>query len=380
MKQRFRVAGALVAAAAFALAACSSADESKNTSPSSATGGAATTAGGAATTAGGAATTAGGAATTAGGAATTAAGSTAGSGTVQLTQGGNVTIEVVTHGQASDPFWSVVKKGVDDAAKVTGAKVNYSAPATFDMVQMSQLIDAAVAKKPDGLVVSVPDYDALKTSLAAATAAGIPIVTMNSGSDHFQEIGAITHVGQDETIAGEGAGKRLAEAGAKNVVCVNQEVGNAALDARCAGAKSEIEKAGGKMSVLQVDLNDAAGAQQTISSAIQSDSSIDAVLTLGPTGAAPALAALTDLGKVGKIKLATFDLSPAVVDAIAKGDMLFAVDQQQYLQGYLPIIFLDLYVKNLNTVGGGLPVLTGPGFVTKDNAARIKALAAAGTR
>ncbi len=366
MKRRFRLAGALVAAA-FALGACSSADESKNTSANSVTGGGATTTGGGETTA-----------ATSG--KSTTAGSTASSDTVQLTQGGSISIEVVTHGQASDPFWSVVKKGVDDAAKVTGAKVSYSAPATFDMVQMSQLIDAAVAKKPDGLVVSVPDYDALKASLDGAKSAGIPIVTMNSGSDHFQEIGAITHVGQDETIAGEGAGKRLAEAGAKNVLCINQEVGNAALDARCAGAKTEVEKGGGKLSVLQVNLNDAAGAQQTISSAIQSDSSVDAVLALGPTGAAPALAALTDLGKVGDIKLATFDLSSAVIDAIANGDMLFAVDQQQYLQGYLPIVFLDLYVKNLNTVGGGQPVLTGPGFVTKDNAAKIKALAAAGTR
>ena len=368
MKRRFRVAGALVAAAAFALAACSSADESKNTSPNSVAGG------GAATTSGGA-TTAG---STSGGA--TTAGTTGSSGTVELTQGGGLSIEVVTHGQASDPFWSVVKKGVEDAAKVTGATVNYSAPATSDMVQMSQLIDAAVAKKPDGLVVSVPDYNALKPSLDAAKAAGIPIVTINSGSDHFQEIGAITHVGQDETIAGEAAGKRLAEAGAKNVICVNQEVGNQGLDARCNGVKTEIEKAGGKMNVLQVDLNDAAGAQQTISSALQADPSVDAVMALGPTGAAPALAALTDLGKVGQIKLATFDLSPAVIDAVAKGDMLFAVDQQQYLQGYLPIIFLDLYAKNLNTVGGGLPVLTGPGFVTKDNAAKVKALTQAGTR
>src|SRR5262249_59961234 len=120
----------------------------------------------------------------------TSAGASTGGGastTVNLTQGGNVNIEVVTHGQASDPFWSVVKKGVDDAAKVTGDKVNYSAPDTFDMVKMSQLIDAAVAKKPQGLVVSLPDYNALKDSLAKAKAAGIPIITINSGSDHYKD-------------------------------------------------------------------------------------------------------------------------------------------------------------------------------------------------
>jgi simple sugar transport system substrate-binding protein len=299
---------------------------------------------------------------------------------VNLSQGSNLNFEVVTHGQASDPFWSVVKNGVEQAAKDQGVKVNYTAPDTFDMVKMSQLIDAAVAKKPDGLVVSVPDYPALKDSLAKAKAAGIPIITMNSGSDTFEKVGAITHVGQDETQAGEGAGAKLADSGAKNVICVNQEVGNASLDARCDGAKTSIEKAGGKLAVVQVDLKDAAGAQSTIKSKIQGDSSIDGVLTLGPTGAAPALAALKELNKNGDIKLATFDLSTEVLDAITAGDVEFAIDQQQYLQGYLPIVFLTLFKKNLNTVGGGLPVATGPGFVTKDTAAKVKSLAAKGTR
>jgi simple sugar transport system substrate-binding protein len=300
--------------------------------------------------------------------------------TVKLTQSSNISIEVVTHGQASDPFWSVVKNGVEQAAKDQGVKVNYSAPDTFDMVKMSQLIDAAVAKKPSGLIVSLADFDALKDSLKKASDAGIPIITINSGSDHFKDVGAITHIGQDETIAGEGAGAKLAEAGAKNIICVNQEVGNAGLDARCNGAKTAIEKAGGKLEVVQVDLNDAAGAQATIKSKLQGDSSIDGVLALGPTGAAPALAALQDLGQNGKIPLATFDLNPDVLDAIEKGDISFAIDQQQYLQGYLAVTFMSLFVKNLNTVGGGLPVLTGPGFVTKDNAAQIKELSAKGTR
>jgi simple sugar transport system substrate-binding protein len=293
---------------------------------------------------------------------------------------GGATIEVVTHGQASDPFWSVFKRGVDDAAAQMGATVNYSAPATFDMVAMSQLIDAAVAKAPDGLVVSVPDYDALKDSLAAAHDAGIPIITVNSGSDVYQEIGAITHVGQDETIAGQAAGQRLADAGATHVMCVNQEVGNAGLDARCAGAKSAVEDAGGTLDVIQVDLNDAAGAQSTISAALQADDSYDAVLALGPTGASPALAAIDEVGKTGDILIATFDLSTDVLQAIIDGNMLFAVDQQQYLQGYLPIVFLTLYKDNLNTVGGGQPVLTGPGFVTADNAQQVLDLTGEGSR
>jgi simple sugar transport system substrate-binding protein len=274
----------------------------------------------------------------------------------------------------------VFKRGVDDAAAQMGATANYSAPATFDMVEMASLIDAAVATEPDGLVVSVPDYPALQDSLAAANEAGIPIITVNSGSDNYQDIGAITHIGQDETIAGRAAGARLAEAGATNVMCINQEVGNAGLDARCAGAAESIEEAGGTLEVVQVDLNDQAGAQATISSTLQADDTIDAILALGPTGAAPAMAALDELGQTGETMLATFDLSTDVIQAIIDGNMLFAVDQQQYLQGYLPIVFLTLYRDNLNTVGGGQPVLTGPGFVTADNAEQVLELTGEGTR
>ncbi len=79
------------------------------------------------------------------------------------------------------------------------------------------------------------------------------------------------------------------------------------------------------------------------------------------------------------MKIATFDLSPDVLDAIEAGNMLFAIDQQQYLQGYLPVVLLTLYNTNLNTIAN--PVLmTGPGFVTQDTAARVKDLSAAGTR
>jgi simple sugar transport system substrate-binding protein len=286
---------------------------------------------------------------------------------------------VVTHGQAADPFWSVVKNGVDQAAKDMGVKVEYQAPATYDMVAMSQLIDAAVASKPDGLVVSIPDATALKPAIKRAIDAGIPVISINSGSDVAAELGVLVHVGQTEYEAGLGGGQRLADAGVKNALCVNQEVGNAGLDARCKGVTDAITKAGGKVTVLAVDLNNPTDAQQRIQGALTADSSIDGVMALGPTGAGPALLAVQQAGKTGSVKLATFDLSPEVLQAILKGDMLFAIDQQQYLQGYLPIVLLTLYRTNLNTIAN--PVLmTGPGFVTKDNAQQVIDLTAAGTR
>jgi len=290
-----------------------------------------------------------------------------------------IDIVVVSHGQASDPFWSVVQNGVAQAGEDMGVNVQYQAPPTFDMVAMSQLIDAAVATSPDGLVVSIPDADALSASITAAVEAGIPVISMNSGSDVAAELGILTHVGQTEYEAGFGGGKRMAEAGVTNAICVNQEVGNAALDLRCQGFTDALAETDGTVETIAVDLADPTGSQQRISAAITADNTINGILTLGPTGAAPALAALTDGGQLGTIPLATFDLSPEVLDAIEAGDMLFAIDQQQYLQGYLPVVLLTLYNTNLNTIAN--PVLmTGPGFVTQENAARIKELAAAGTR
>ena len=292
----------------------------------------------------------------------------------------SVKIAVVTHGQASDPFWSVVANGVKAGAKAMGANVTYNAPPTFDLVAMSRLIDASVARKPDGLVVSIPDVKPLGKSIKNAVAKGISVISINSGSDVFQQVGALTHVGQTELIAGLGGGARMAAAGARNAICVNQEVGNVALDLRCQGFTQNMKKAGGKVKVLAVDLKDPTGAQQKIEGALRSDTSVDAVFTLGPTGAAPALKALQKLGKLGKIKIATFDLSPDVLTAISKGQMLFAIDQQQYLQGYLPIVFLHLNANYLLVPGGGLPVLTGPGFVEKKTAAKVLNLSKQGIR
>jgi simple sugar transport system substrate-binding protein len=288
-------------------------------------------------------------------------------------------IAVVTHGQASDPFWSVVKNGVDQAGTDMRVTVEYQAPPTFDMVAMAQLIDAVVATNPDGLVVSIPDADALGPSIKAAVDAGIPVISINSGYDVAQSLGVMAHIGQTEYEAGFGGGERMAAAGATHALCVNQEVGNVALDQRCQGFTDAMAKAGGTVDVLAVDLTDPTGAQNRISAALTADSSIDSIMALGPTGSLPALQAITDQGMLGQILLATFDLSPEVLQAIQDGNMLFAIDQQQYLQGYLPIVYLTLYLYNLNTPGQFL-IPTGPGFVTQDNAATIIQYAARGTR
>ena len=277
---------------------------------------------------------------------------------------------VVTHGQATDPFWSVAANGVDAAAEDMGVTVEYQAPETFDMVAMSELIDAAVASEPDGLVVSIPDADALGPSIEAAVDAGIPVISMNSGSDVFAELGVLVHVGQTEFEAGLIAGERFAEEGVQDAICINQEVGNVALDLRCDGF---FEGLGQQGEVIPVDLNDPAGTTETVAGVLQQNANVDGILTLGPTGATPTLEALNEAGKLGDVSFATFDLSPEVLQAIQDGDMLFAIDQAQYLQGYLPIVFLTKYLET-----GALPlgsvarvVLTGPQIVTADTAADV---------
>ena len=280
-----------------------------------------------------------------------------------------IDIEVVTHGQASDPFWSIFKNGTVQAGKDTGVTVNYSAPDTFDMVKMAQLIDAACAKKPQGLVISLPDAEALGDSVKKCISSGVPVISANSGSDTFKQLGILTHVGQNEDIAGTAAGEKMKEAGGTNAICINQEVGNSALDARCAGFEKGF---GGKMTVLGVDLKDPATAQQKIAAALTADPTVDTVMALGPTGSTPALEAIKGLGG-RKLNVGTFDLSQDVLKAIQDGTMMFAIDQQQFLQGYLPIVFLTYYDLYGLMPGGGQPVLTGPGFVTKDNVATVQA-------
>jgi len=291
----------------------------------------------------------------------------------------NIKIYVITHGQASDPFWSVVKKGVDQAAHDMGVQAIYEAPPTFDMVAMSHLIDSAVAAKPDGLVVSIPDPNALGPSIKAAVAAGIPVISINSGSDVAKSLGVLVHIGQTEEQAGIGGGEKMGAAGVKHALCVNQEVGNAALELRCKGFKEGLAMTGGTITEIGVNLNNPTQTQQTIEAALQHDPSIDGIMTLGPTGASPAIKALQDLNKLGQIKLATFDLSSDVLQAIKNGQMLFAIDQQQYLQGYLPIVLLTLYKTNLNTVANDV-IQTGPGFVTPQNVSQVIQLTAQGTR
>jgi simple sugar transport system substrate-binding protein len=287
----------------------------------------------------------------------------------------DIKICMYTHGDGGG-FWSVAKKGAEQAAEDLGVTLDYQ-ESNNDPQAQAQLIEAGVSAGCDGIAVSAPNPDAIQGAMDKANAAGIPLVTMNSGSADFQKLHAFTHVGQDEFIAGQQAGLKFKELGATKILCPLQEASNIGLQQRCDGAKDTF----GNVENLQLSagLSDLTKSEAEIQAKLEADPSIDAVFSLNAdiaTGASmPASQA------VGRdIINGTVDLSGDAVQAIIDGKLAFAIDQQQYAQGYLPIVLLYLNKTNGNVLGGGQPMYTGPGFVTKDNAEQVQKLAAAGTR
>ena len=285
----------------------------------------------------------------------------------------DIRIDVITHGAPGDSFWDVVKAGAEQAGKDEGVDLHYQSDP--DVGKQATLIDNAVAAGTDGLVVSMANPDGLEKSIKAAVAAGVPVITINSGLDQWQQFGAITHVGQSETLAGKAAGEQLNNAGVKNALCVIQEAGNVGLEQRCAGAKSTFS---GTLTNLQVDNTDLAGSEATIESKIQADPTIDGILSLGGDMSGQAVKAVDSTG--ADITVGTFDVNADVVQNIIDGKILFAIDQQPYVQGYMGVTGIYLKALNGNDIGGGQPVYSGPAIITKDNAADVLKFAKGGTR
>ena len=290
------------------------------------------------------------------------------------TQGCDKTYHVITHGDAGT-FWSVVEKAVRDAAAAIGCDVVYQG-SNNDALKQSQDIEAAIAAGSDGIAISLADPTGVSAAAESVVAAGIPLYTLNSGVDHYKSLGAVTHIGQTEFVAGQGAGERFNALGASKVLCGRQEQGNVGLEERCDGLADTFS---GEVVSEFIGLDANPDEQRaTISSRLIADESIDAVLGVGPNVPLRALEAAESAGR--SIHVGGFDLSSDLIDKIQSGEIAFTVDQQQYLQGYLPVILMHLQATNQNTAGGGLPILTGPGFVTPDNAAAVAALVAEGTR
>jgi simple sugar transport system substrate-binding protein len=280
-------------------------------------------------------------------------------------ESGAVRIVVITHGQASSPFWAIVRNGVEAAGRQMDVVVSYRAPDIYSVQRMKTLIEQAVARHPDGLVVSLPEA-AIEPAVRRAARAGVPVVTINSGSDVYRRLGVLAHVGQPEDRAGLAAGARLAARGVRSALCVNQQVGNQGLDARCAGLARAMRRVGGSSRVLGVS-DTSRATPGRIAKAIRADK-VDGVLTTNSKTGIEAVQAVDRLQRAGRVKVGTFDLSPEVLSAVRSGRLLFAVDQQPYLQGYLPVVMLAERARYGLFPAQGDVIATGPNFVTRATA------------
>ena len=283
-----------------------------------------------------------------------------------------MTIAMITHEVPGDSFWDLIRKGAETAANKDNIELRYSNDP--EAPNQANLVQSAVDSDVDGIAVTLAKPDAMKAAVAAAEAKGIPIVAFNSGLEDWQAMGVKEYFGQDEFIAGQAAGKRLTEDGATKAICVIQEQGHVGLEARCAGVKETFPAT----ETLNVNGKDMPSVESTITAKLQQDPSIDMVVTLGAPFALTAVQSAKNAGSTTKV--GTFDTNAALVDAIQGGTVQWAIDQQPYLQGYLAIDGLWLYVNNKNLIGGGEPTLTGPSFIDKSNIDAVAELAKGGTR
>ena len=284
-----------------------------------------------------------------------------------------MTVAMITHGAPGDTFWDIIQKGAKAAAAKDNVDLKYSSDPSSG--NQANLIQSAIDSKVDGIAVTLPDPPALIPAVKKAIAAGIPVVALNAGIGSFEQSGALSYFGSDETVAGEAGGQRATEGGYKHLLCVIQFQGQVQLEDRCNGVKNTFK---GQWTKIYVNGSDRPSEQSTIAAKLKQDPSIDFIITLGASDALAAMNAVKDSGSPAKV--GTFDFNPQIPAKIKSGELQFAIDQQPYLQGYESVDSLWLYKNNGNIIGGGKPTLTGPFLVDKQNVDFVGKFAAGGTR
>jgi simple sugar transport system substrate-binding protein len=284
-----------------------------------------------------------------------------------------VTVAMVTHGVPGNAFWDLVRKGAETAAAKDNIELRYSADP--EAPNQANLVQAAIDSKVAGVAVTLAKPDAMAPAVKAALAAGIPVVGLNAGFDTWKSLGVQQYFGQDEALSGRTAGERLTSDGAKKVLCIIHEQGNVSLESRCAGVAQGFK---GQTEQLNVNSKDMPSVEAAVTAKLQQDPSVDHIIALDASIALTTVQSKKTAGSTAVVD--TFDTNAELVAAIKNGDIGWAIDQQPFLQGYLAIDSLWLYINNRNTIGGGTPVLTGPAFIDKSNIDSIAKYAANGTR
>jgi len=278
----------------------------------------------------------------------------------------------ITHAPDSDSWWNTIKNAIRLAAEQMGVTVEYRNPTTGDLADMGRIIQQATASRPAGIITTIADYNVLKGPIKNAVDQGIAVITVNSGTiAQSQQLGALLHIGQPEYDAGKAAGQRAKKSGVTNFLCVNHYITNPASVERCQGFADGI---GVKLGDQMIDSGlDPSEVKHKVKAFLSSHPKTNGIMTLGPNSADPTILALDELGLSGSLFFATFDLDQAISKAIKAGTINFAIDQQPFLQGYLPVVLLTNYVRY-----GVIPpnsINSGPGFITKANIAEVEKLA-----
>jgi simple sugar transport system substrate-binding protein len=292
----------------------------------------------------------------------------------------DMTFYVVSHGGPADPFWGVVMTGVEDAGKALGVNAIYQGPEKYSIEELVSMLDAAIAAEPDGIAVTITDPSAVEEPLLRAIDAGIPVIAINVADPRpaGEAIPYMFYIGANEYLGGKQSGERMLAAGTPTrAVCGNQEMGHVGLEARCRGFMEVMEAAGVPSEEIDIT-NDPTTALEVFRSYFTKNPDTDAVLTLGPLGTIPAVQFFEEEGLAGKVMHGTFDLGPETLDAIRAGTTMFAIDQQQYLQGYMSVMWL--YLKAKFSLQPANDIFTGPGFVDASNVEMIAELIEGGYR
>ena len=279
---------------------------------------------------------------------------------------------LVSHAPDSDSWWNTIRNGIALAGEQMGVEVEYRNPPTGDLADMARIIEQAAASGPNGIITTLADYDVLSGPIRNAVDSGVDVIIMNSGTpDQAREVGALMYVGQPEYDAGYAAGLRAAGDGVESFLCVNHYISSPSSTERCQGFADAL---GVELGSQMIDSGqDPAEIQNRVLAYLNANPETDAILTLGPTSADPTILALEENGMAGEIYFGTFDLGENIVQAIRDGVIQWGIDQQPFLQAYLPVVVLTNYHRY-----GVLPgnnINSGPGFVTADGLEMVEMFA-----
>jgi simple sugar transport system substrate-binding protein len=299
-----------------------------------------------------------------------AAGNEGGGGQVAQTE--PMKIAMVTHAAPGDTFWDTIRKGAEEASAKDNVEFLYGSDPEGG--RQAQLVQQYIDQGVDGIAVTLAKPDALRDVLGKAEEAGIPVVSLNAGEGEFEDLGAFAHFGSDERLAGETAGERLKEEGLQHPICVIQEQGHVGLEARCAGVKEVLPET----EILYVQGTDMTQVSSTATAKLQTSAEADAIIGLGAPITMTLLEAKESAGS--DVTVASFDMNGDLAQAIVDGDVLFTIDQQPWLQGYLSVDSLWQNHRGAFKIGGGQPTLTGPAVVDSTNAEQVLQFAQEGVR